>query len=97
MTDLEIIIKAGIMSRETVRIALMIAAINDLEVKPADIIDAYLQVNDTEQVWTAMGSEFGKDARKTAVTVKALYGLNPAGASFRSHLVSYMEYMGYVP
>ena len=34
------------------------------------------------QVWITLGPEFGKDAKKTAVIVRALYG----GAGFRSHL-----------
>ena len=42
-----------------------------------------------------MGPEFGKDARKTAVIVKALYGLKSARAAFRSHLAKGMESLGY--
>ena len=42
-----------------------------------------------------MGQEFGEDARKTAVTVRALYGLKSAGAAFRSHLAKCIEFMGY--
>ena len=41
------------------------------------------------------GPESSKDARKTAVNVRALYGLKSAGAAFRSHLAKCMEYLGY--
>ena len=66
---------ASIVSRETVRIALMIAALNDHEVKLGDILHANVQVLVIEKVWTTLGPEFGKDNRKTAVIVRALYGL----------------------
>ena len=42
-----------------------------------------------------MDPKFGKDARKTAVFVRALYGLKLAGASFRSHLAKCMKSLGY--
>ena len=40
---------ANVMSRETVRIDLMIAALNDLEVKSGNILNAYVQVALTEK------------------------------------------------
>ena len=73
----------------------MIAAHNDLEVKLGIILHAYVQAPVIEKVWTNLYPEFGKDTRKTAVIVKALYGLKSAGASFKSHLARYMEFMGY--
>ena len=57
------------MPRETVRIALMIAAITDLKVKFDDILNAYIQVHVTEKVWTTLCPKFNKDAGKTAVIV----------------------------
>ena len=72
------IMYASVVSRETVRIALMIATLNDLEVKSGNILNPYVQGPVTEKVWTTLGTEFGKDARKTAVIVRALYGLKSA-------------------
>ena len=72
---LSTILYASIVSKETVRIALMIAALNDLEVKSGDIINAFVQALVTERVWTTLGPDFYKDARKTVVIVRALYGL----------------------
>ena len=43
------------------------------------------------------GLEFGKDARKTEVIVRTLYGLKSAGAAFRSHFAKCMESLGYEP
>ena len=66
---------ASIVSRETVRMALMIAALNDFEVKSGDILNAYVHALVTEKTQTTLSPEFSKDAGKTAVTVTALYGL----------------------
>ena len=52
----------------------MIATFNDLEVESGDIMNAYVQYIVTEKVWPTL-SWFGKDAKKTAVIVRALYGL----------------------
>ena len=73
----------------------MIATLNDLEVKLSDILNVYIQAPVTEKVWTTLGPEFGKNARKTAVIVRALYGLKSAGAALRCHLARCMESMGY--
>ena len=75
----------------------MIAALNDLEVKSGNILNAYVQAPVTEKVWTTLGPEFGKDARKTAAIVRAIYGLKSAGAAFRHHLAKCMESFGYDP
>ena len=85
------------MSRESVRIALTLAALNDLEVKSADIKNAYLTAPVTEKIWTILGPEFGEDAGKKALIVRALYGLKSAGAAFRNHLADCMRTMGYSP
>jgi len=86
---------ASVVSRETVRVALTIAALNDLEVKAGDVLNAYITAPITEKVWTVLGPEFGPDAGKNAVIVRALYGLKSAGAAFRAHLASCMRDLGY--
>ena len=87
---------ASVVSRESVRIALMAAALNDLEVKTADIKNAYLTAPlITEKIYTVCGPEFGPDAGKVAIIVRALYGLKSAGACFRNHLADCMTFLGY--
>ena len=44
------IMYAGVVSRETIRISLMITAFNDLEIKLADIFNLYKQALVTEQI-----------------------------------------------
>ena len=63
---------ASIVSKEIVRIALMIATLNDLEVKLGNNLNAYVQAPVTEKVWNTLGPEFGQDARKTSVILRAL-------------------------
>ena len=55
---------ASVVSRETVRIALLMAALNNLEVKVGDVLNAYVTAPVTEKVWTVLGPEFGPDAGK---------------------------------
>jgi hypothetical protein len=88
---------ASVVSRETVRLALTIAALNSLDVKVGDIENAYLTAPITEKIWTVLGAEFGADAGKKAIVVRALYGLKSAGAAFRKHLAGCMRDLGYVP
>jgi hypothetical protein len=88
---------ASVVSSESVIIALTLAALNDLNVKVADIENAYLTVQITEKIWTLLGPEFGDDAGKRALIVRALYGLKYAGAAFRKHLAEFMKHLGWEP
>jgi len=87
---------ASVVSRETVRIALTYAALNDLEVKGADIQNAYLSAPCEEKIFTKLGPEFGPDEGKYAIITRALYGLKSSGASFNRHLADCMRHLGYV-
>jgi hypothetical protein len=84
---------ALVVSRESVRIALTLAALNDVNVKMADIENAYLTAPITEKIWTVLGPDFGDDYGKRALIVRALYGLKSDGADFRNHLVECMKHL----
>ena len=47
---------ASVLSHESVRIALTLDALNDLEVKTSDIYNAYLTAHCSEKIWTTLGS-----------------------------------------
>ena len=67
---------SSVVSRDTVRLALTIAALNDLEVKAGDVENAYVQAPVTEKIWTTLGDEWGPElAGKKALIVCAIYGL----------------------
>jgi hypothetical protein len=87
---------ASVVSRESVRLGLMIAALNGLDVLSADIQNAYITSPCEEKIYTKLGSEFGPHrAGKTALIVRALYGLKSAGAAFRNHLADCLSHLGY--
>ncbi len=89
---------ASVVSRESVRIALTLAALNDLQVKASDIQNAYLTAPLlTEKIWTVCGAEFGEDQGKNAVVVRALYGLKSAGHDYGVHIAHCMVHLGYTP
>jgi hypothetical protein len=88
---------SSVVSRETVRIALMTAALHDLEVQTSDIQNAFLTAQCAEKVWKVLGPEFSIDSGKHAVIVRALYSLGSASASFSKHLADCMRHMGYEP
>jgi hypothetical protein len=88
---------ASFASRESVRISLTLAALNDLDFMMGDIENAYLAAPITEKVCTVLDPEFGDDAGKQALIVRALYGLNSAGAAFSNHLASCMDHLGWKP
>ena len=88
---------ASMVSHEMLRIALMLAGLNELQVKVSDIENAYITAPCTEKIWTVLGPEFGSDAGKQAIIVCALYGLKSVGASFRNHLADCMTHLGFKP
>jgi hypothetical protein len=74
---------ASVVSRESVRIILILAALNGLEVLSSDIQNIYLTAPTKEKIWTTCGTEFGgDDSGKRAVIVRTLYGLRGSGAAF---------------
>ena len=87
----------SVVSRDTVRIALTIAALNDLQVKASDVQNAFLTAPCEEKIWTKLGPEFGVDAGKSAILTRALYRLKSTGASFGSHVADCMRTLGYFP
>ena len=50
---------SSVVSRDSVRIALTITALNDLDILACDIQNAYLTALCREKIWTRAGPEFG--------------------------------------
>ncbi len=88
---------SSVVSRDSVRIALTIAALNDLSVRACDIQNAYLTAPCREKIWTVAGPEFGSDAGKTMLIVRALYGLKSSGAAYRSFFAETLHELGFKP
>ena len=86
---------SSVVTRETLCIALTMAALHDLEVKAADVLNAYVMAANNDKTLTVLCPEFGDNAGKSATIVRALYGLKCTGASFRAHLAECMGKLGY--
>jgi len=87
---------ASVVSRDSVRIAFMIAALNDIDILACDIGNAYLNATPREKVYTTAGPEFGHELEgRRVIIVRALYGLKSSGAAWRSHLSNTLQHLGY--
>ena len=86
---------SSVVSRDSIRIALTLAALNGLDILGYDIQNAYLTVPCRERIWTIAGPEFGSDAGKIMLVVCALYGLKLSGVAFRTLLAEKLWELGY--
>ena len=84
-----------VVSRDSVRIILLIAALNDLDIQGADIQNAFLTSPTKEKVWIQAGPEFGDDEGKAFLVIRALYGMKSASASFRAFMAEKLDTLGF--
>ena len=87
----------SVVLRDSLRIALTIAALNGLKVMACNIQNAYLSADCREKIWTIAGPEFGSEAGTIFIVKKALYGLKSAGADLWSLLADTLIDTGYRP
>ena len=89
---------SSVVSRDSVRICLLLSALNGLDVMSCDIKGAYLTAPCKEKIVVTAGEEFGPELKGKLLRVtRALYGLKSAGASFRSYLADYLYSISYRP
>jgi hypothetical protein len=87
---------ASVVSRDSIRIAFTIAALNDLEILSADISGAYLNAKAAEKVYTLAGKEFGPEKEgRVVILTRALYGLRSSGRAWRDHMAATLRDGGY--
>ena len=87
---------AGVVSRESVRIAFTYAALNELDVCAANIRNAYLQAPSSCKDYVIFGPEFGlENVGRVALIHRALYGGKSARRDFRNHLRGCMWHIGF--
>ena len=87
---------SSVVSRDSVRIAFTLAALNDLEVLSADVQNAYLYAPTKERVYTIAGPEFGgTNVGRPVLIVRALYGLKSSGARWRDHMAQTLRDGGF--
>ena len=88
---------SSVVARDSVRILLLIAALNGLDILACDIQNAYLTAECREKIYTRAGPEFGSEEGSVMLVKMALYGLKSSGAAFRSRLANVIYEMGYRP
>jgi hypothetical protein len=92
----EITTYASVVSRESVRIAFTLAALNGLNIQSADVSNAYLNAPSRERLITKCGPEFGPALQgRWAIIQRALYGSKSAAASWRSSIIGLLEQLGF--
>jgi len=86
---------SSVVSRESVQVAILLAALNDLDLFAADVGNAYLNAPCWEKIWCKAGKEFGSDKGCIMIIVHALYGLKTSGAAWRAAFAEKLAEMGY--
>ena len=86
---------ASVVSRESIRLAFMLASLNNLDVLQADVEGAYLNAASSEKLFTICGPEFREFAGRRAVIRRALYGTKSAAASWRSAISKVIQGLGF--
>jgi hypothetical protein len=87
---------SSVVSRDSVRIAFTLAALNDLEVLSADVQNAYLNAPTKEKVYSIAGPEFGSTNQgRPVLIIRALYGLKSSGARWRDHMAQTLREAGF--
>ena len=83
---------SSVVSRDSVRIAFLLAALNNLNLEAADIGNAYLYAKCREKFYIIAGPEFGNEQGSVFIVERgALYGLMTSGAAWRAHLSEMLQ------
>ena len=83
-------------SQDSVRIAFLLAALNDLDIQAADIGNTDINADMCEMVCFTAGDEFGAvNKGKIVIIVEALYGLKSSRTAWWAHLAEVLHDLGY--
>jgi hypothetical protein len=82
--------------REGVRIAVLIAALSDLDILAANVQNTYMNAPTKEQLYMIAGPEFGPyKVGRPVLIVRALYRLRSSGARFHDHMATTLREGGF--
>ena len=88
---------SSVVTRDSIRLAFLIAALNDIKILATDIGNAYLNAKPREKVYLAAGPEFGAELQgRHVIIMRALYGLKSSGAAWRSHFANTLRTLGFL-
>jgi hypothetical protein len=85
----------SVVSCDSVWLAFLIDALNDIDIMSCDLENTYLNAPCQEKIWFEGGIKCGEDQGKVCVVVCSLYGLKSAGAAFWSSLAQILRDVGY--
>ena len=86
---------SSVVSKESVRIVFMLAALNNLDLLSGDVTNAYLNAKPREKCYVEVTDPllFGPSAvGKKAQIVRALYGMKSSGAAWRDMISTFLKY-----
>ena len=84
-----------VVSRDSVRLAFMIASLNGLDIMSCNLENAYLNSTNREKIWFEGGIKCGEDKGKVLVVVRALYGLKSVVSACRAALAEALVRLGF--
>ena len=70
---------SSIVSRDSLRIALLLATLHGVEMKSCDIQNAYLSADFLEKLYTVADAEFGEEHDTMIIIRQELYGICSSG------------------
>ncbi len=79
---------SSVVSRYSVRLAFLIAGLNDLDVLAGDVTNAYLNAKCREKIWFEGGIKTGEDKGKVLIVTRALYSLKISCAAWQADLAA---------
>jgi hypothetical protein len=86
---------SSLISRDSVRLFFLLAALNYLDVLACDIQNAYINAATKEKIWFHGGDEMGFDKGTVIIIVRSLYGLKSSGAQWREHMAQTLRNGGF--
>jgi hypothetical protein len=88
---------SGDVSLRGIRIIVFLAVLNKLQLRGADVGNAYLEATTKEKVFIVGGPEFGSLEGHSLVINCALYGLRSSGLCWHQGLSDVLRLMGFAP
>ena len=88
---------AGVVSRESVRIGFLIAALNDLDILSGDVQNAFINAPTPEKVYFIAGNEWKSNKDRVIIIVRALYGLKSSAFAWREYFSDAVQKLGFEP
>ena len=85
----------SVVSHDSVHLAILLAALNDIDILYCNLENAYLNAKFHEKIWFKGGIKCGEDAGKVMIVVRAIYRLKSAGALWHVELAQLLADLCY--